>query len=315
MHSIHKNKVLITGASGYLGGRIFSTLRKSEVIECILGTRHPDKLQSSAEIRTFDIANPETFSSSLRDVDAVIHLASLNHLDCEKDPVKAQLINVEMVEKLLQAAVEQKVKQFIYLSTFHVYGVNLSGVINEEKTPHPHSQYAKTHLEAENLVLKNKKLNGKVIRLSNAMGAPTYKNSDAWILVANDLCQQAVLQKKIVINSTGFQKRDFISAECVGNAIEVLLKTNESGIFNLGSGSTKSILDLATLIQNSSERIMGIKIPVESKKDATVTPDSFHDFVFDSRRLQSLGFSFKTTVEQEIINTLNSLCSNHEIKK
>jgi UDP-glucose 4-epimerase len=297
MRSVHQSKILITGASGYLGGRIFQTIEKSGKHNCLLASRNLetllDKIFQEKELRIFNISEPKTFSNALRGIDA-----SMNHQECEKNPHEARIVNVDMVELLIHEAIQQRVKQFIYLSTFHVYGPNQNGIITEETKTNPQSIYAKTHLEAEKLVLNNKEINGKVIRLSNALGAPLRKDIAAWSLVANDLCKQAIFQKKMILNSTGHQKRDFIAANCVGDAIEVLLSSPDSNIYNLGSESTKSILEIAYMIQHSCEKLFGFKTIIETKNDPTVTPESFPDFTYNCHALRSLGFSLKTNIRK-----------------
>ena len=71
------------------------------------------------------------------------------------------------------------VKQFIYLSTIHVYGANLSGTIDEKTKLNPTSNYAITKVMAENAIQNFRKSNIKclIIRLSNAYGAPENINS------------------------------------------------------------------------------------------------------------------------------------------
>ena len=91
-----------------------------------------------------------------------------------------------------------------------------------------------------------------MIPLSNAYGAPADKDVNCWMLLVNDLCRQAATAVKIVLHSTGLQKRDFIPLHDVVRAIyhfiECPFDKSGDGIFNLGGEATYRISDLAELI-------------------------------------------------------------------
>lgn len=316
MPQVHKKRILITGASGYLAGRIFQSLKKFDLYDFVLGSRNISSASEldfyhGQEVRHFDIANPGTFANALHNVDVVLHLASMNLQDSQSNPQLAQNINVDMVQMLITESIKSHVKQFVYMSTFHVYGPTSQGIITEETPTNPISVYAKTHLEAEKLLLAEKRIQGQVIRLSNAIGAPLIKDISAWKLVANDLCKQACANKKIILNSTGDQKRDFFAVSCIGNAIHTLLSSNEnretSAIYNLGSERTISILEMAQLIQKCCKKNLAFTPSIERKIDPSITAATFPAFKYSCQKIRSLGFKVSTSLEEEIKNTLLTL--------
>ncbi len=317
MDSISKKSILITGATGYLAGRILQTLDSYGIYHLVLGCRNL-KLASTLqcyigkELREFDIGRPETFSRALEEIDIVIHLASMNFQDCQKEPELAQNINVEMVQELINQSIKSKVSQVVYMSTFHVYGANAAGVITEETSTNPISIYAKTHLDAEKIITSSKEIKGKIIRLSNAIGAPLVKDISAWKLLVNDLCYQAVTTKKLILLSTGDQKRDFFSVSCIGDAIHTLISSgeehdNQSSIYNLGSEATISILDMAYIIQRSCQLNLGFTPELERKIDSNINSSTFPSFIYSTKKLQSLGFKVLVSLEEEVKNTLLTL--------
>lgn len=314
MVSLHKKNILITGATGYLAGRIFQSLEKFNLYHFIFGCR--DVLRASSidffagqELRTFDIAESSTFVSALKGIDIVIHLASMNAQDSQQNPQLAQKINVDMVQKLIEESCTNKISQFVYMSTFHVYGPNVKGLITESTPVNPENVYAQTHFDAEKLLISNSRITGHVIRLSNAIGAPLIKDISAWKLVANDLCKQAIKTKKMILLSTGDQKRDFVAASCIGDAIHALVSNleNKSSTYNLGSERTMSILEMAELIQKSCRDNLGFTPQLERKIDPLITADSFPMFTYSNERLRSLGFKMTTSLEDEIKKTLKTL--------
>ena len=143
--------ILITGSSGYLGGRIVEEL-SSEGRELILlksdkPNNSPGFLEgfNSIEIDlNSDISNiDKIFPDS---VDTVIHLASLNQASCDADKKLAYETNVEGTKKLLEVSKNKKIKRFINFSTCQIYGNNKLGLINEDSAPNPENTYAHTCL-------------------------------------------------------------------------------------------------------------------------------------------------------------------------
>ena len=69
----------------------------------------------------------------------------------------------------------------------------------------------------------------------------------------NDLCYQAINNKKIVLKSSGKQYRDFLSTNSLFEILENLINNsmfkNKFYIFNVGNGKPKSILSIAKIIQ------------------------------------------------------------------
>ena len=116
--------------------------------------------------------------------------------------------------RAVAASVAAKVKTFIYLSTAHVYGHPLSGSITETTTPNNQHPYATSHLAGEKALLfasGGGEIDGIVLRLSNIYGVPTHKNVDCWMLLVNDLCKQVVTTQRLVLRSSGAQRRNFLT--------------------------------------------------------------------------------------------------------
>lgn len=295
-------KILITGGSGFLAGKLYDYLKNS--FDVILGVRNTPKLKNypPESVRHFDIADSSSFSPSLVGIDGVIHLAAMDFQDCQKDPELAQKINVDQTKVFSQLCHKSGVKKFIYFSTIHVYGPHLTGTITEETKPNPVNTYSKTHLLAEDNVLKNQ---GIVIRLSNAIGLPMFPEASAWKLVMMDLCRQAVLNQKIVLQSSGRQFRDFIPAPSVGEAVKLLLTHQDAqGIYNVGGDRSLSILEAAQLVQAQYQALFGSKIGLETKP---VADEKILEFHYSINKIKQLGFSPSSLVESQITDMLRSL--------
>ena len=305
-------RILIPGGLGYLGGRLAQFLASYENYEILLGSRRqlspPLWLPNASVVETpwDSLAGLEKICS---DVDMIVHLAGMNSQDCASNSAIALEVNAVATARLLQAATRQKVKRIIYLSTAHVYGSPLKGVISEETLPVPVHPYAFSHRAGEDVVLashESDKIEGVVVRLSNAYGAPVSKNANCWMLLVNDLCQQVATLGKLVLHSSGMQRRDFISMHDVVRGIKHFMELPSdkfgSSLFNLGGEAPYRVIDLAELIVARCEAVLGFKPEIE-RPEPKHGEDSL-ELNFQIDKLKETGFCLSGDVENEIDITL-----------
>lgn len=256
----------------------------------------------------FDLNLPETFDTALDGMDVVIHLAALDFQACEKNPELAQKLNVEAVKLLLQSVQKQKVEHIIYLSTFHVYGMT-EGIITEKTHPDPQNTYALTHLKAEQEIIDfQSPVRKSIIRLSNSFGRPLLPSPSAQSLVINDFCKQAVKTRKIRIQSSGHQLRDFVSTDELFSFLNFLIgkKNLSTEIYNLGSGKTVSLLEMAHLIQKICIEKFNYPVTIEQLGDQP-TVESQKNFVYSCEKVKSLGYEACESVEEGLFRFLEEL--------
>jgi UDP-glucose 4-epimerase len=308
--------VLITGGLGYLGGRIVQKLTGDPNYSLRLGTRRSSAVRpkwlEEGNLVQMDLKSGDNLDAACKGARWVIHLAALNEVESEADPEEALLVNSMGTLKLLRAAERAGVERFIYFSTAHIYGSPLVGGINEETLPRPIHPYAITHKVAEDFVLSSndqKKLTGIVLRLSNGLGAPTDAQVNRWMLVGNDLCRQAVTGGKLVLKSSGMQKRDFIALSDVGRAtihfLHLPISQCDNGIFNLGGENSLRIIDLAGRIKARCKAVLKFTPPIIRPEPHSMGVSEDLDYRID--KLKNTGFSLKSNLDEEIDMTLR-LC-------
>lgn len=312
-------KVLVTGGFGYLGGRISQALQKSG-FQVILGSRFDRPSPSwlpTAQVFKLDY---ESQISLPQDISSIVHLTAANENVSLQDPQQALIATSLYTLKLLQASEEINLERFVYMSTAHVYGAPLVGHITEDTLPRPIHPYAITHKTAEDFVLAShaqKKLDGVVLRLSNAFGAPADPKVDRWTLLVNDLCKQAATIKKLQMRSSGAQHRDFISMLDVCNAVTHVLNLPSSGLtdglFNLGGGQSNSARSVAQLVVEGCEKVLNFKPLLAFPESASIEPDGKH-VDYDINKFMNTGFQLKGSMKQEIEETL-LFCSKHFVEE
>lgn len=242
-------------------------------------------------------------------VDVVIQAAGMNAQDCAADPVAALEFNGLATSRLLAASIRVGVKRFVYLSTAHVYASPLVGTITEDTCPRNLHPYATSHLAGENVVLSAtqcRQIEGMVLRLSNAFGVPVHKDVNCWMLLVNDLCRQVVETGKIVLHSSGFQRRDFIPMAEICRIIEQLsthdFDVTETGIFNVGSGASLSVLEIAQLVQQRSKVVLGFEPKLQ--RPAGAADEKYEILAYLPENLAKFGINISIYSDSEIDNLL-----------
>lgn len=310
-------KLLITGGFGYLGGRLAQFLATQAGYAILLGSRQqaePPPWLPQAKVAQTRWDSPTALGQICTGVDAVVHLAGMNAQDCTADPVAALELNAVATARLLQVAIRQGVKRFIYLSTAHVYGSPLTGVITENMCPVSLHPYATSHRAGEDVVLAahhRGEIEGVVIRLSNSFGAPVHQDANCWILLVNDLCRQAVTTGRLVLRSAGLQRRDFVTLTDVSRAITHLIdlpaRDVGNGVFNVGGAWSLTVMEITVSVADRCKAILGFRPEIRRPDPLPGETSQPLDYRID--KLLGTGFKLTGDPEDEINLTL-MMCSS-----
>tara|TARA_B110000858_G_scaffold26993_1_gene28250 strand:- start:12394 stop:13344 length:951 start_codon:yes stop_codon:yes gene_type:complete len=291
-------KILITGGFGYLGGRLANFL-SSKKVDIYLGSRYLKSNPSwcpQAKTIKIDWNKEESIDEAVNNIDVIIHMAALNAEECSENEDLAYQVNVLNTKKIIDSAIRKNVSKIIYLSTIHVYGSPLKGNLSEEIDVNPEHPYAKTHLQAEKILLnafKKNQIDLNIIRLSNAFGPPVEKDANCWMLVFNDFCLQALNTKKIIIKSLINVKRDFVPISYVNSSIfhfinKAMNKSSNNVLYNIGGKYNISILDAANIIKSRIFLKTGNEIEIIFNQDIK---DNVHDFSFNINKILKSGLN------------------------
>ena len=148
-------KVLVTGASGFLGTALVNELCKGGVaVRAVLReAKQSTLLPSMVEIVWSDIRDVRKIRETVSGCNAIVHLAAKVHaMDDSGAEQDYQAVNVEGTRNVLEAAVASGVRRVVFVSSVKVFGEETVGCIHETQTPNPQTAYGRTKWLAEQLV-------------------------------------------------------------------------------------------------------------------------------------------------------------------
>lgn len=235
----------------------------------------------------FDLDNPESFANTLlpSGADLFVHAAASNEIECREKPYRSDARNIFGTKAALDFCVANRVPQFCYISTFHVFG-SPSGIIDEDATPAPVDDYGLSHLAAEEFVRAYARgrawLHTYIVRPSNIYGLPVnLKEFHRWSLVQYGLCREAVMQGSITLRTSGSQLRNFVAAEDLCEIVERMTDDNARSVsvIHAAGPDTLSIRELSGRIRDIVTAQTGKQVEIAYGSDES--PSS--EFQFRSR--------------------------------
>ena len=247
-------KYAVTGGAGFIGSHLVKNLveRGNEVIVIDnLNTGKKKNVKKNFKKINFfevDIRDFSTIEDIMKNVDGIFHEAALASVqDSFRIPDKFFDVNVKGTENIFKIGKKLGIK-VVYASSSSVYGNPISIPIKENDDKNPINPYAKTKLENDKMAEKYAKNGLKVIglRYFNVFGPGQSKEYAGVIKLFLERIQQGLSP---LINGDGLQVRDFVYVDDVVNANMLAMESNINGkFFNIGTGTTISVLDLANMI-------------------------------------------------------------------
>ncbi|MCZ8156428.1 MAG: NAD(P)-dependent oxidoreductase [Leptospira sp.] len=273
------HKVLVTGASGFIGKALCSFLEQSNY-EVIKFTR-----------KIGEITDEDTWKS-LEKTDFVIHLAALNFVpESWKQSSEFLETNIVGTSRALEYAKRQQAKM-IYVSAY-LYGIPKELPITESHPILPNNPYALSKYLSEEVCKFHANFFNQsvtILRLFNVYGPG--QRSEFLIPSLINQCLKSNVIKVLDL----YPKRDYVFIDDVLDAIHRCMnQMNGLQIYNIGSSVSYSVEEMIEIIQ----KVCGTALKVNSEN--VIRQNEINDVVADiSRARDSLGWEPKFGIEQGI---------------
>ena len=251
-------KILVTGGAGFIGSHIAEYLVQRGDNVTVSDNLSNGKIQNISKVSDDinfvkgDVRDYKLVEQLVKDVDGVFHEAALVSVP-ESFKMQSEYfdVNVNGTKNMLKLAKEYGFK-IVFASSSSVYGNPKHIPIKETDERNTINPYAQTKLKTEFLAEEYSKNGVRVIglRYFNVFGRRQSKEYAGVIKLFLERIQQ---NKAPIINGDGSQTRDFVYVEDVVQANILAMDSNiKHQFFNVGIGSSISILDLANMIIHAS---------------------------------------------------------------
>ena len=290
--------ILVTGGCGYVGTPLtLSLLEAGHQVTVYdiqwFGNFLPD--HPALTVVKGDIRDVEAVPMEGKDV--VIHLANIANDPCSDLNSKVNWeVNTLATMRLAERAIACGVKQFVFASSGSVYGVKDEPQVTEELSLVPISDYNKTKMVSERVLLSYAKdIVVNIIRPATVCGYSPRMRLD---LSVNILTMQAITKGRITVFG-GDQTRPNIHIKDMVRVYHHFLAKGLDlpGIFNAGFENI-SILDIANRV--------ALHVPAEIVVTPSNDPRSYR---LSSAKLLAAGFEQKFTVEDAIVEVIEAFRS------
>ena len=142
-------KILITGATGFIGTHLCSELSNRNI--GFRATARNANENSYTDFVSCDLETTESLNQLMDGCNIVIHLAGRAHTTSDNSQEKYRVANELVTQRLANAAKQNGITRFVYLSSIKVNGEssNPGLPIHQSDTPHPLDDYGRSKLAAE----------------------------------------------------------------------------------------------------------------------------------------------------------------------
>jgi len=281
--------ILVTGGCGYVGTSLVPELIEQghsvRVVDIQWFGNYLEPHERLTIIKD-DIRNSSSWD--LKGIDSIIHLANVANDPCSDLNSKLNWeVNALATMLLVERAIKDDVKQFIFASSGSVYGVKEEPEVTEDLDLVPISDYNKTKMVSERVLLSYAdKILVNIVRPATICGFSPRMRLD---LSVNMLTMQALANGKITVFG-GDQTRPNINLKDMIRVYQHILARGMEmpGIYNAGFENI-SIMEIAERVTKH--------VPAEVAVTPSNDPRSYR---LSSKKLLATGFAPKYTVEDAI---------------
>lgn len=254
-------RVLVTGAAGFIGRAVVAGLRQRGVPVTAVDREPPDpSWDEGVHVVTGDLADQEVCIAAFETrPSAVVHLAALTSVLRSVDaPMQTFAQNVTITQVLLELSRGSGVDRFVLASTNAVVGDVGAATINANLPLRPLTPYGATKAACEMLLSAYSGSYGlatAALRFTNVYG-PGMSHKDSFV---PRMMKAALKDEGVRIYGDGRQRRDLVYIDDVVAGVMLALDKAYDGRAIIGSGRSVSVLEMVEAVR----AVTGRPVPAE----------------------------------------------------
>jgi UDP-glucose 4-epimerase len=308
--SLKKKSVLVTGGAGFIGSHLVEELVKKgygvRVLDVLSrgSLKYIQPLIDEGKVKYIDgdIRYKDAVDAAMKGVDYVFHEAATNINRSQVYPEESFDVNFKGSQVVFKSALDHGVKKVMFASSASVYGKPKVLPMSESHELNPITPYCVSKLASEFLLKFYARFGLKYIifRYFNVYGIR--QHTDAYYTSVIILFIKRLLEgNSPVINGTGSQSMDFVNVRDVVRANIMSMESEiENEVFNVGSGKSTTIKELAYILRD----LMGSDVePTFEPREVLVT-ERRADI---KRAKELLGFETETDLKDGLAEVIEDM--------
>lgn len=282
-------RVLVTGGAGYLGSILAKKLcdknHDVRIIDALwYGDESIKELRNNKkfEVVQEDIRDLTKTVKAMKDVDAVIHLASIVGMPASSiEPRTSEEVNYLATKNIAELCMLHGIETYIFASTCSVYGSQPNSFITEKSNVSPLDFYAKQKWVSERAI-SWLNMAPTILRFGTLFGLSPRMRFD---LVINLFLIQALTKNKITVNG-GDQFRPFLHVQDAAESLIFSLENELTGTYNVVS-ENYTIREAAEKIQD----LTGCEIEFSDENKDN------RNYKVSGKKIKQMGFEPNKNIE------------------
>jgi nucleoside-diphosphate-sugar epimerase len=256
---MNQKTALVTGGAGFIGSNLVKLLLnnnwKVKVLDNLSSGNILNIQALDADFIEGDICQPKDIDGAMKNVDVVFHMAAcVGRQKSLDNPQLDSEVNLIGTINVLEAMRHNSVKKIVYSSSAAIFGELITSTVDESHPQNADSPYGVSKLAAEKMILAYSdiyQINAVCLRYFNIYGIN--QRFDLYGNVIPIFAKRIFSNEDITIYGDGEQTRDFVNVEDIARA-NLLASRDEikTGVFNLGSGNSITIKELARIMNEMS---------------------------------------------------------------
>jgi UDP-glucose 4-epimerase len=291
--------VLVTGGAGFIGSHSVEALLAEGVRVTVLdnfsaGKRANLPQQPDLCVIEGDIRDTVAVRRALAEVSHVLHLAAQVSVRASvEQPVESAGHNITGFLNVLDAARQRGDVRVVYASSAAVYGAPKTLPLDETAPCEPTSPYGLEKLVNDQYAAMFRALYGMSVlglRYFNVYG-PRQDPASPYAGVISRFADRLRQDAPLTVFGDGGQTRDFVFVKDVARANVHALRSAESGVINVGTGTSVTLLELIAALAECAARVPQVRF------DPPAPGDIRHSAMRPERIRAALGFVPQTALQ------------------